>query len=105
MNTALHTASAPRSAQRALAAVTALGLGLVALTGCSSQNEDQASSGAEETSASQSTAAGALKIEDGWAKAAEIIFTGRTLSAADCLAEGLANHVVPAEEVGAKARA
>lgn len=41
----------------------------------------------------------------GWAKAAEIIFTGRTLSAADCLAEGLANHVVPAEEVGAKARA
>jgi enoyl-CoA hydratase/carnithine racemase len=41
----------------------------------------------------------------GWAKAAEIIFTGRTLSAADCLAEGLANHVVPAEEVAAKARA
>ena len=41
----------------------------------------------------------------GWAKAAEIIFTGRTLSAVDCLAEGLANHVVPAEEVGAKARA
>ena len=40
----------------------------------------------------------------GWAKAAEIIFTGRTLSAADCLAEGLANHVAPAEEVGAKAR-
>jgi len=26
----------------------------------------------------------------GWAKASEIIFTGRTLSAADCLAEGLA---------------
>ncbi len=41
----------------------------------------------------------------GWAKAAEIIFTGRTLSAADCLADGLANHVVPAEEVAAKARA
>jgi enoyl-CoA hydratase/carnithine racemase len=41
----------------------------------------------------------------GWAKAAEIIFTGRTLSAAECLAEGLANHVVPAEEVAAKARA
>jgi enoyl-CoA hydratase/carnithine racemase len=40
----------------------------------------------------------------GWAKAAEIIFTGRTLSAADCLAEGLANHVVPADEVAAKAR-
>jgi enoyl-CoA hydratase/carnithine racemase len=41
----------------------------------------------------------------GWAKAAEIIFTGRTLSAADCLAEGLANAVVPAAEVAAKARA
>ena len=41
----------------------------------------------------------------GWAKAAEIIFTGRTLSAADCLAEGLANEVVPADEVAARARA
>jgi len=41
----------------------------------------------------------------GWAKAAEIIFTGRTLSAADCLAEGLANHVVPADQVADKARA
>lgn len=41
----------------------------------------------------------------GWAKAAEIIFTGRTLSAAECLAEGLVNKVVPNEEVGAEARA
>jgi enoyl-CoA hydratase/carnithine racemase len=41
----------------------------------------------------------------GWAKAAEIIFTGRTLSAADCLAEGLVNKVVPAAEVAAEARA
>ena len=41
----------------------------------------------------------------GWAKASEIIFTGRTLSAADCLAEGLANKVVPADEVAAEARA
>ena len=41
----------------------------------------------------------------GWAKAAEIIFTGRTLSAADCLAEGLANHVVPTADVAATARA
>ena len=41
----------------------------------------------------------------GWAKAAEIIFTGRTLSAAECLAEGLANHVVPADQVAEKARA
>lgn len=39
----------------------------------------------------------------GWAKAAEIIFTGKTLTAAECLAEGLANHVVPASEVAAKA--
>jgi enoyl-CoA hydratase/carnithine racemase len=41
----------------------------------------------------------------GWAKAAEIIFTGRTLSAADCLAEGLVNKVVPVDEVAAQARA
>lgn len=41
----------------------------------------------------------------GWAKAAEIIFTGRTLSAADCLTEGLANKVVPAADVAAEARA
>lgn len=41
----------------------------------------------------------------GWAKAAEIIFTGRTLSAADCLAQGLANQVVPTAEVTSAARA
>jgi enoyl-CoA hydratase/carnithine racemase len=41
----------------------------------------------------------------GWAKAAEIIFTGRTLNAADCLAEGLVNKVVPGDEVAAQARA
>ncbi len=40
----------------------------------------------------------------GWAKASEIIFTGRTLSAAECLAEGLANTVVPADQVQAEAR-
>jgi enoyl-CoA hydratase/carnithine racemase len=33
----------------------------------------------------------------GWAKAAEIIFTGRTLSARDCLELGLVNKVVPGE--------
>ncbi len=31
----------------------------------------------------------------GWAKASEIIFTGRTLDAAACLELGLVNHVVP----------
>jgi len=41
----------------------------------------------------------------GWSKAAEIIFTGKTLSAADCLAEGLVSRVVPAEEVPACAGA
>jgi enoyl-CoA hydratase/carnithine racemase len=41
----------------------------------------------------------------GWAKAAEIIFTGRTLSAAEWLAERLVNQVVPADEVAATARA
>ncbi len=40
----------------------------------------------------------------GWAKAAEIIFTGRTLDAAQCLAEGLVNRVVPADRVGQAAR-
>lgn len=41
----------------------------------------------------------------GWAKAAEIVFTGRTLDAAECLAEGLVNRVVPAAEVADAARA
>ena len=33
----------------------------------------------------------------GWSKAAELIFTGRTLTAAQCLEMGLASHVVPAD--------
>jgi len=33
----------------------------------------------------------------GWARAAEIIFTGRTLDAEQCLSLGLVNKVVPAE--------
>ena len=41
----------------------------------------------------------------GWSKAAEIIFTGRTLSAAECLAEGLVSKVVPAAELPAAADA
>jgi enoyl-CoA hydratase/carnithine racemase len=41
----------------------------------------------------------------GWARAAEIMFTGRTLSAADCLALGLVNRVVPAELLAKEARA
>lgn len=41
----------------------------------------------------------------GWAKAAEIIFTGRTLSARECLELGLANVVVPDAELAAAARA
>ena len=40
----------------------------------------------------------------GWAKAAELIFTGRTLKADECLELGLVNHVVPAEEVGPRSR-
>jgi enoyl-CoA hydratase/carnithine racemase len=35
----------------------------------------------------------------GWAKASEIIFTGRTLGAEECLGMGLCNHVVPDEEL------
>ena len=41
----------------------------------------------------------------GWSKAAEIIFTGRTLTAADCVALGLASRAVPDAEVAAAARA
>jgi enoyl-CoA hydratase/carnithine racemase len=41
----------------------------------------------------------------GWSKAAELIFTGRTLSAADSLALGLASEVVPADQLMARARA
>ena len=40
----------------------------------------------------------------GWAKAAELIFTGRTLKADECLTMGLVSHVVPDAEVAAKAR-
>jgi enoyl-CoA hydratase/carnithine racemase len=41
----------------------------------------------------------------GWSKAAELIFTGRTLSAQESLEMGLVNHVVPAAEVMPKAMA
>lgn len=40
----------------------------------------------------------------GWAKAAELIFTGRTLKADECLAMGLVSHVVPDAEVAGRAR-
>jgi len=41
----------------------------------------------------------------GWAKAAEIIFTGRTLDAEQCLELGLVNKVVPAELLAKETRA
>lgn len=41
----------------------------------------------------------------GWEKAAELIFTGRTLTAAECLELGLVAHVVAADAVADKARA
>ena len=75
MNTTTHTSSRSdrrvRPAHRAVAAVTVLGLGLAALTGCSAQNGEQAPSASGSSSASHAAAAGALKIEDGWAKAAD----------------------------------
>ncbi|MDZ7825608.1 MAG: enoyl-CoA hydratase/isomerase family protein [Gammaproteobacteria bacterium] len=40
----------------------------------------------------------------GWSKAAELIFTGRTLKADECLELGLVSHVVPAEEIPARSR-
>jgi enoyl-CoA hydratase/carnithine racemase len=41
----------------------------------------------------------------GWAKASELIFTGRTLSARECLTWGLANEVVPDGELMPRAYA
>jgi len=41
----------------------------------------------------------------GWAKASEIAFTGRNLSAEECLALGLVNRVVPAELLAKEVRA
>lgn len=41
----------------------------------------------------------------GWAKASELIFTGRTLSARECLDWGLANEVVPDAELMARTTA
>ena len=41
----------------------------------------------------------------GWAKAAELVFTGRTLGAADCLELGLVNQVVADADVQSAARA
>jgi enoyl-CoA hydratase/carnithine racemase len=41
----------------------------------------------------------------GWAKAAEIIFTGRTLSAEQCLELGLVNMVVPHDDLEKQTRA
>ena len=40
----------------------------------------------------------------GWSKAAEIIFTGRTLTAAECVELGLASKAVPDADVGRVAR-
>lgn len=41
----------------------------------------------------------------GWSKACEIIFTGRTLSAAECVDLGLVSRAVPEGEVASAARA
>ena len=41
----------------------------------------------------------------GWSKAAELIFTGRTLTAAECVEMGLASRVVPEAELMDVARA
>ena len=41
----------------------------------------------------------------GWSKAAELIFTGRTLSAEECVEMGLASRVVEASELPGAARA
>jgi len=40
----------------------------------------------------------------GWSKAAELIFTGRTLLAEECESMGLVSRVLPADEIGTAAR-
>jgi enoyl-CoA hydratase/carnithine racemase len=40
----------------------------------------------------------------GWSKASELIFTGRTLSAEECVEWGLASRVVPTNDLAATAR-
>ena len=40
----------------------------------------------------------------GWSKAAELIFTGRTLTAEECVEWGLASRVVPTNDLAATAR-
>ena len=67
-NTTSMSVSAPR---RALAAVAALGLGLAALSGCSAQGGENASSPTATGSATHSTTAAPLELTDGWAKAAD----------------------------------
>jgi enoyl-CoA hydratase/carnithine racemase len=39
----------------------------------------------------------------GWSKAAEIFFTGKTLTAQECLEEKLVSRIVPAEQIAAAA--
>jgi enoyl-CoA hydratase/carnithine racemase len=41
----------------------------------------------------------------GWSRAAEIMFTGRTLSAEQCLEYGIVNRVVPADDLRSEVRA
>jgi len=41
----------------------------------------------------------------GWSRAAEIVFTGRTLQAAECMQLGLCSHVVPDAELSSYALA
>ena len=40
----------------------------------------------------------------GWSKAAELVFSGRTLGAEECLAMGLVSKAVPADDVAGSAR-
>ena len=49
-------------------------------------------------------APGSLPRLLGWSKAAELIFTGRTLPADECESLGLVSHVVPADEIHEAAR-
>lgn len=71
ISTARHAGSTVPATHRAFATVAALGIGLAALTGCSAQGGDAASSPSASQSASDAASDAPLTLDNGWAKAAD----------------------------------